>query len=151
MFSPNKILVPTDFSRFSDQALQKAIDIAEQYKSQIHVLHVTRVAQRWPTGYSLNLEVPTIEEYEAASVELAHKLIEEQINKLNGNKTLEIFSKVAGGRPYKEIVTECEKNNIDLIVICSHGRTGIVSQLIGSVALQVAQHAPCHVLIVRGN
>jgi universal stress protein A len=148
MFAPKRILVPTDFSSFSDVALRKAVDIAKQYKSKVFVLNVAAVAQHWPTGYSLNLDVPTIEEYEAASVKLSEQLIEEQIKKVVTDG-VETVTEVRTGIPYQEILAECERKGMDLIVISSHGRTGLMSHLIGSVALKVAQHAKCSVLIVR--
>jgi universal stress protein A len=151
MFAPKRILVPTDFSRYSDEALKKAVDIAKQYGAKVVILHVARVAQHWPTGYALNLDVPTIEDYEAASVKLAQQLIDEQVKRTIGDTDVDMVYEVRSGEPYEEILSECSGKAMDVIVIASHGRTGVLSHLIGSVALKVAQHAKCPVLLVRAN
>jgi universal stress protein A len=151
MFAPKRILVPTDFSSYSDEALKKAVDIAKQYGAKVIILYVVPVAQHWPTGYALNLDVPTIEDYEAASVKLAQQLIDEQVRKAIGDTDVEFMYEVKSGEAYEEILSECVRKAIDVIVIASHGRTGVLSHLIGSVALKVAQHAKCPVLLVRAN
>jgi universal stress protein A len=151
MFAPKRILVPTDFSSYSDEALKKAVDIAKQYGAKVVILHVARVVQHWPTGYALNLDVPTIEDYEAASVKLAQQLIDEQVKRAIGDTDVDMVYEVKSGEPYEEILSECSRKAMDVIVIASHGRTGVLSHLIGSVALKVAQHAKCPVLLVRAN
>ena len=151
MFTPKRILVPTDFSSYSDEALKKAVDIARQYNAKVVILHVARIAPHWPTGYALNLEIPTIEDYEAASVKLAQQLIDEQVKKVVSGNGIDMVYEVKSGEPYEQILSECSSKAMDLIVIASHGRTGVLSHLIGSVALKVAQHAKCPVLLVRAN
>jgi nucleotide-binding universal stress UspA family protein len=150
MFVPKRILVPTDFSSYSDEALRKAVDLGKQCKAKVFILHVARVAQHWPTGYALNLEIPTIEDYEAASIKLAEELIDEQVKRLKLDaEEVDLVYDVKTGEPYEEILSQCTRKGMDLIVIASHGRTGVMSHLIGSVALKVAQHAKCPVLLVR--
>jgi nucleotide-binding universal stress UspA family protein len=67
------------------------------------------------------------------------------------SKDVHIISEVQEGVPYEEIVKEQKAKKVDLIVIASHGRTGLLSHLIGSVAEKVARSATCLVLLVRVN
>jgi universal stress protein A len=149
MFAPKKILVPTDFSKFSDNALKQAYDIAKQFKAKIYLLHVIEVVQTCTVDYCLDdLTVRALDE---KSLAFSEKMIQKQINKVFKSKDVEVISDVKKGTPYEEILKEQKSKKIDLIVIASHGRTGILSHLIGNIAEKVVRGAKCPVMVVRNK
>jgi universal stress protein A len=147
MFSPKKILVPTDFSKFSANALKKAVDIAKQHNSKIYLLHVIGIIQTCAIDYCL--DEATILQLEAKSTDSSKTMMEKQIRKAARDKDIEIVSEVRKGTPYEEILKEQQEKKIDLIVIASHGSTGLLHHLMGSVASKVTKGAKCPVLLVK--
>jgi nucleotide-binding universal stress UspA family protein len=147
MFSPKKILVPTDYSEFSDNALEQALDIAKQHKAKVYLFHVIGLMQQCAVDYCL--DNATVMDLDKKSMKSAKDMMQEQIRKVSGSADVEIISDVRKGSPYEEILKEEKARKIDLIVIGSHGKTGILSHLMGSVAEKVARGAKCPVLIVR--
>ena len=149
MFAPKRILVPTDFSDYSDNALRYAIDIARQYGAKVLLLHVIdENIQQCTFEYCLTDDVMKQIEQES-KIRTAEKFREE-INRLGENTSdVAIESIVKRGIPYDEILREQVEKNIDLIVIASHGRTGISRILIGSVAEKVMREAKCPVMLLR--
>jgi universal stress protein A len=149
MFAPKKILVPTDFSKFSDEALKQAYDIAKQYKSKIYLLHVIEVVQTCAVDYCLDDQ--TIRALDEKSLEFSEDMLQKQIKKVFKSKDVEVISDVKKGTPYEEILKEQQSKKMDLIVIASHGKTGLLSHLIGGVAEKVARGAKCPVMLIRNK
>jgi universal stress protein A len=147
MFAPKQILVPTDFSKYSDKALKEAIDIAKQHGSTIHLLHVNSIVQQCAIDYCMTIEI--LDDLEKQSTDNAQKLIGEEINKFPESKTVTIIPEVKKGTPYEEILKDQMEKNIDLIIIASHGTTGLLHHFIGNVAERVAKGARCPVLLLR--
>jgi universal stress protein A len=147
MFAPKQILVPTDFSTFSDKALKEAIDIAKQHGSTIHLLHVISIVQQCAIDYCMTSEIMV--ELEKQTAETAQKKIKEEIDKLPESKTVTIIPEVKKGTPYEEILKDQTEKNIDLIVIASHGTTGLLHHFMGGVAERVSKGARCPVLLLR--
>jgi universal stress protein A len=147
MFAPKQILVPTDFSMYSDNALKEGIDIAKQHGSTIHLLHVNSIVQQCAVDYCM--ENTIVEELEKQSTETAQKRIKEEIDKFPESKTVTIVPEVKKGTPYEEILKDQMEKNIDLIVIASHGTTGLLHYFMGSVADKVTKGAKCPVLLLR--
>ncbi|MGA3085725.1 MAG: universal stress protein [Thermodesulfobacteriota bacterium] len=148
MFSPKSILVPTDFSEFSDKALQQAIDIAKQFKGKVYLLHVVGIVIQCAVDYCL--DVQTVNEVEQKSINSAKKMAEEQLAKFPDSKLIDISIDIRKGTTYEEILKDEQGKKIDLIVIASHGKTGLRHYLIGSVAEKVVRSAKGPVLLVRG-
>jgi nucleotide-binding universal stress UspA family protein len=132
MFSPKQILVPTDFSEYSVKALKEAIDIARQHGGTIHLLHVISIVQQCAVDYCLDSTVIT--ELEKQSTERAKNMMAEELSKIPESKEVAIVTEVKKGTPYDEILKNQKENNIDLIVIASHGTTGLLYYFMGSVA-----------------
>ncbi len=147
MFAPKNILVPTDFSEYSDKALQEAIDIARQYKGKITLLHVIELVIHCTVDYCLDPQ--TITQVEMESITASKKMIQDQINKFPEAKAVEVITDIRKGAPYEEILKAQEEKKFDLIVIASHGQTGLMRFLVGSVAEKVLRHSKCPVLLVR--
>jgi universal stress protein A len=148
MFKPSRILVPTDFSKFSDTALKSAIDIAKQFNSKIYLLHVIdKGMQQSISDYSMSPEVMV--RFKSDSFKVSHEQLEQEINRISKSKKLDVSFSIKEGTPYDVILKEQQVNKIDLIVIASHGRTGMMKHLIGSVAEKVMRGAKCPVLLVK--
>ncbi len=139
------ILVPLDFSPPARKALQYAISFAEQFDAKITVLNVVE-----PAIY------PTELGYVPVEIESLHKTMHNAAReKLTEMAQKDIPPRFLGetlvrvGTPYHEIVQVAQETKADLIVIATHGYTGIRHVLLGSTAERVVRHAPCPVLTVR--
>lgn len=148
MIQLQRILVPTDFSEFSQRALDHAVGLADAFGSELHVLHVL-------TSPALGLGDATGTAYSKSFAEYEQDLREEAENRL---KELPIQLPEPGGRitratrvgsAFVEIIQYSKSKNIDLIVMGTHGRSGLKHVLLGSVAERIVRKAPCPVLTVR--
>ncbi len=137
-----KILVPFDFSEHSEKALHWAGSIAEKWQAQVLLLHVVPTPTHPPmvTGGFFD-----ITQFETSLREDAERRVRERVAK---EKRQGIESKVVVGVPFLDICRTAEREKVDLIVMGSHGRTGLAHVLIGSVAERVVRHASCPVLVV---
>ena len=147
MFTPKSILVPTDFSEFSDKAILQAADIAEQNNAKIYLLHVVDRMQECAIDYCIPVE--TMMKIQTDSEKEAARKMQEEVSKILKAKKIDVAFDVKTGTPYEEILKEQQERKADLIVIASHGRTGILKSLIGSVAERVMRESKCPVLLVR--
>ena len=147
MFTPKSILVPTDFSEFSDRAVRQAADIAEQNNAKVFLLHVVDKLQQCAIDYCIPME--TMMKVQSDSEKEAAKRMQEEVDKIAKAKKIDVVFDVKSGVPYEEILKEQQERKADLIVIASHGRTGLLKTLIGSVAERVMREAKCPVLLVR--
>lgn len=148
MFAPKNILVPTDFSKYSDAALQKALDIAIQYEAKIHLLHViTENVQQCAVDYCLSAQV--VDQLEKESLKGAKGKLKKEADTIAKKKGVKISFDIKRGVPHVVILNEQMARKIDLIVIASHGKTGILKQLMGSVADKVIKSAKCPVIVVK--
>lgn len=147
MFSPKRILVPTDFSPYSDEALRQAYDLAKQHSAKIYFLHVIPVTH--PCAVDYCFDEKTIAEIGKKAFESSDNTMKEQVKRVIPAGDVEIESYVVEGHPAHEILKEQETKNIDLIVISSHGKTGLIGHLMGSVAEKVARGAKCPVMLIR--
>lgn len=148
MFAPKRILVPTDFSAYSDNALREAVDIAKQNKAKIYLLHVVDDGIRQcAVDYCLDEEA--FQAILKESQKNAIDKLQQEAEKIAGNDNVEIEFETIRGIPYEVILKEEESKNIDLIVIASHGKTGILKNLLGSVVDKVSKRAKSQVLLVK--
>lgn len=148
MLRPTKILVPTDFSEFSDKALRQALDIAKQYNAEVFLFHVIpKDIQRCVADACLGDEV--LQEIEKQMVTRAEQDLRGQLAKFPQAKEVPVTADVGKGTPYEAILKEVDERGIDLIVIASLGRSGIAKFLIGSVARNVLKGAKCPVLLTK--
>jgi nucleotide-binding universal stress UspA family protein len=149
MLKPTKILVPTDFSEYSDKALKQALDIAKQYDAKVFLLHVIEHDMSFILGlypsYSEEL-VQLIKDRPRAEAE---ENLQNQLNRFPQAKEVEIVIKICQGVAYEEILEEAKEKGVDLIVIASLGRTGIAKYLIGGVARNVLRGSRCPVLLTK--
>lgn len=150
MLRPKNILVPTDFSVYSDTALKQALDIARDYHAKVHLLHViSEHAIQTVDEYSIGIEI--VKEVEEKILVQAKNYMQKEVEKYaseSGNG-IEIVPNIRNGVPYEEILKEADEKKIDLIVIASLGKTGIKKYLLGSVVRNVLKGAKCPVLLTK--
>jgi nucleotide-binding universal stress UspA family protein len=147
MVNIQTILVPTDFSKYSDRALQQALELAETFNSKIYLLHVVRS----DADFSI-LETFDDETQQKIQAELNKKWeigFKNQINKFPLGAKIEIIKKVTKGVPYNEILEVQKEIEADLIVISTHGRSGFEDFFFGSTVEKIMRRATCSVLIVK--
>jgi nucleotide-binding universal stress UspA family protein len=140
-----KILVPIDFSEHSKNALQYAVSFAKQFQSELILVYVVEPTI-YPADFSFGqVAVPSIEKElrERGKVEL-DQLVETQIA-----GALPARAMVRTGKPFLEIIDTAVEEEVDLIIIATHGHTGVEHILFGGTAEKVVRKAPCPVLVVR--
>jgi nucleotide-binding universal stress UspA family protein len=136
-----RILVPTDFSRPSEQALVYARTLAQRFGASLHLLHVV--------NRPLLAEGLAAEAFLNESTAMESDMVEVAQQRLRKQAPDAASANVVFGYAAKSIVQHASQLGIDLIVMGSHGRTGIAHILLGSVAEAVVRMAPCPVLTVR--
>jgi nucleotide-binding universal stress UspA family protein len=134
-----KILVATDGSRYSERALDGAVNIAGKCGSSLYVLNVVEINPEF-----MALAPEAVEKMERDSRALLEG-IKDHLSK-KGVKCETIVHE--GEQPYEFIVNEARKHKVDIIVIGTHGRTGLKRLLMGSVAARVIGHTPCPVMVI---
>ncbi|WP_440765888.1 universal stress protein [Natronorubrum sp. DTA7] len=144
-----RILVPTDGSKVAQFAVDSAIDLAEKYGAEVHALYV---ADTEAVAYGLGTEqVDRIQRGDFAGMtelredaEAATGYVLEQAE-AHGLSAVE---RHAGGQPHRMIADYAEDNDIDLVVMGSHGRSGVRRALLGSVTERVLRSTRVPVLVV---
>lgn len=150
MVNINKILYPTDFSKYSLAALPLAMDLAQRYNAKLHFLHVIELEPEifLEGGYIaplLNQSLLNPDARENSAKEQLDKLAAEHCPNMTDN----IIKKVIMGKPFVEIIRYSREENIDLIVMGTHGHSALASMFMGNVTEKVVRKAPCPVLSVR--
>ena len=145
----NRILHATDYSKASARALDEAVALARQNHAELLVLHVIDPVTPYVTGEDIGgaelymkLEETTKQEAETSMKKLMEKL-----------RTLKVNAKslLLRGTSHEQIVKAAKSRRANLIVIGTHGRTGLSKLFMGSVANKVVSTAHCPVLTVRGR
>jgi nucleotide-binding universal stress UspA family protein len=144
MITLKTILVPSDFSECSEEALRYGLELARRFNASLHLLHVVHdpMTQPWAAdGFSM----PLFEVVEAWQKQ-AEARLRAAVPEADRDRVT-IVSAVA--MPYAEILAYAAANDVDLIVMGTHGRSGMSHMLLGSIAERVVRRAPCPVLTVR--
>lgn len=145
--SLNRILVPIDFSAHSEKAIRYATTLADKFDAKLTLLHV--IEDPFITGaWQSQVFVPNIPELLQNLINTAQTHMAEQTKQLAAQGFV-VESSVTTGRPSSAIVEQASEGKFDLIVMGTHGRTGLSQAFLGSVAQRVVQRAPCPVLTVR--
>ena len=147
MIKLDRILVPTDFSDFSKPALTYGCAMAARFDAELHLLHVV------PDPAML---VPEAAAFSVESMEAQTEML-----RIEAMKTLNtlppdgwsdgkpVVREVRVGAAFMEIIDYAREKDIDLIVIGTHGRSGLMHVLMGSVAERIVRKSPCPVLTVK--
>ena len=142
LLTVKSILVPIDFSTHSESALLYAARFAGQFGAKLTLLHVIQ-----PIFAPEAVAVLAMEKDGAAKA--ARKQLEATRTKLGVAPRLVERLLVRIGAPFHEISEAAKSLKVDLVVIATHGHTGLKHVLLGSTAERVVRHAPCPVLVVR--
>lgn len=140
----SKIIAPTDLSELSRAAVRHALETGIEQKAAVIVYHVIDEDADW-FGKDDGLNPASV--LAPQQKERLHEFIKQNFADLIGK--VEIQEVVEAGIPYNKIVKKAEEDNADLIVMSTHGRTGIEQIMLGSVTAKVVARASCPVLSIR--
>ena len=143
MINIKNILCPVDHSDCSKEALKYAVSFAIKDNSKLYLLHVIDIRT---FDESINAMTPQIPD-DKTLAQLKTKLLDCIPEEIRDDMDVEAL--VVQGIPFVEIISTAKKNDVDMIVLGSHGRTGITHMMMGSVSEKVVRKAPCPVLTVR--
>jgi nucleotide-binding universal stress UspA family protein len=144
-----RILVPTDFSESSERALKYAIRLGRPYKAEIVVLHVFHLKEYLALlSQREDVDSGTANQVLEASKNGASEKLEDLIRRMD-DKEVALVPILLIGVPFEEIVRYAAEHRIDLIVMPTHGRTGLAHFLLGSTAERVISHSDCPVVVIR--
>ncbi|HWP81868.1 MAG TPA: universal stress protein [Bacteroidota bacterium] len=141
----NRILVPIDFSEHSKKALKYAIPFARQFTASIDLIYVVEPTI-YPADFSFGqVGFPNVEEElrKRGAMELDSLIKKEIAGRVKARQVIRT------GKPFYEIIQYAREEKMDLIIIATHGHTGVEQILFGSTAEKVVRKAPCPVLVVR--
>lgn len=143
-----RILHPTDFSRASGAAFLKAVALAKEGRAELLLVHVLLPATPFiGDGY---ISPKTYEELEASARRGAQRELAKVVARAQKAKA-RVKAVLLEGVPYDKIARVARSKRADLIVMGTHGRSGLSKFFLGSVAERVIALAPCPVLTVRGK
>jgi nucleotide-binding universal stress UspA family protein len=144
MITLDNILVPSDFSECSDQALRYGLELARKFDAAVHVVHVVQdpATQPWAAeGFAIPL------------VEITEQWLKDAEARLTANipplDRARVTVTALLGSVYPELLRYAQTRDIDLIVIGTHGPDGVSHLLLGSIAEKLVRRSPCPVLTVR--
>ena len=140
-----KVLVPIDFSDYSKSALKYAVNFTKSFNAEIILVYVVEPVI-YPPDFSMGqIAMPSINtEWDDRAKDELQKLAKNEITGVNSVKTI-----IKTGKPFVEIIETAKEENIDLIIIATHGHSGVEHILFGSTAEKVVRKAPCPVLTLR--
>jgi nucleotide-binding universal stress UspA family protein len=144
MMKIKRLLVPTDFSELASPVIDYAREFTESFSAELHLLHVLE-SHITTTQFVMGLTIPERVE-ESSQIAKSHL---EQMFDVEWARKHSIICETAHGVPYVQIIRYAREHEIDLILMGTHGRTGLPHVFIGSVAERVVQHAPCPVLTIH--
>ena len=140
------IVFPTDFSEASAEALQWVQALAADMHAAVHCIYVVEEPQIFGSLEMGAVAIPTVEDLKGFATERLAKFAKEHLQGLG-----KIETAVLQGRPDKEIVAYADAHNATMIVMTTHGYSGVKHVLLGSTTEAVLRHANCPVLSVRAK
>lgn len=149
MLHINTILVPTDFSEGSLHAVRYAVAFAQKFHAKLHLVHVLEI----PPGLTPDALVhPDLEGKMITLQNYLEKLSQEKFVRIQQyieNKGVKSTTVLAHGAPHESIVKTAEAEKADMIIMGTHGRTGLQHFFMGSTAERVVRYAQCPVTVIR--
>ncbi len=143
MINLKKILCPIDHSDGSKEALKYAVSFAMKNEAKLYLLHVIDIRSFDESIDTMAAQIPNDETIKQLKTKLL-ECIPEEIR-----SDMQIEALVVQGIPFAEIISIAKTNKVDMIVMGTHGRTGLAHIMIGSVSEKVVRKAHCPVLTVR--
>lgn len=146
MFKFENILVPTDFSEYSDHSLEYAKSLAKSTGSTLSLMHVIETTLM-PATYGLSSHTRIVDA-QSESEKLAQKKLDDKMGKLAG-EGFSVKTELVHGSAAEKIIEYAKKNKVDAICIATQGSSGLERFLFGSVTEKVLRTAPCPVIAIR--
>jgi len=146
MIEIRNILAPTDFSPHSEVALKYACALAERFGAKLHVLNI--LSEVLPVGPDPMISPILPPEYYTESEAQSREALKDAI-KPEWGKPAAVETAVKWGSPVEVVIEYAKATHADMIVIATHGRTGLSHVLLGSVAERIVREGPCPVLTIR--
>lgn len=145
MINIKKVLFPTDFSENSNYAFDYAVGLAQKLGARIYILHVIHELIDTTGFYIPNISLDQLQkDLEKGAEEMMGMFCGERMGDFKDYEWMNVI-----GLPHIEILNVAKEKGIDMIVMGTHGRTGIDRVFFGSTAEKVLKKAPCPVLTVR--
>ena len=141
-----KILAPTDMSELSSVGVRYALEMAKELTAEVIVYYAVPLSEDWFSGHEKHGPVRSLLADEEAALD---KFLVEKFT--DDMKHVGIRQKAEFGVPHSSIVEMAEAEGADIIVMSTHGRTGLSHMLLGSVTERVVAHAPCPVLAIPSH
>ena len=140
-----KVLVPIDFSDYSKSALKYAAEFAQKFSADMFLVYVVEPVI-YPPDFSMGqIAIPSVN----AEWDIKAK---EELDKLAGSEipdSVKVLTIIKTGKPFIEIIETAAEEDVDIIIIATHGHSGMEHILFGSTAEKVVRKAPCPVLTLR--
>lgn len=146
MAGKNAIVFPTDFSELSTAALPWARRMADQLQADIHVIYVVEEPHIYATLDMGPVPIPSVDELTRSAEKRMANFASTHLKGI-GN----VVTKVLVGRPSEEVVNYAKGKNASLIIMTTHGYSGVKHVLLGSTTEAVLRHATCPVLSIRNT
>ena len=144
-----RILVPTDFSESSERALKYAVRLGTPFKAEVVLLHVFHLKEYLGLlSQREDIDSAIANQVLDASKSGAMEKLEDLVRRVDGKEVV-VLPILLIGVPFEEIVRYAGEHEADLIVMPTHGRTGLAHFLLGSTTERVISHSVCPVLVIR--
>jgi nucleotide-binding universal stress UspA family protein len=141
----DKILTAIDFSPNSEQAFEYALTLAKQFQAELTIMHVINEPVDLRGFYVPHISFEQLEkEIEEGAEKMMEKFCQTRMGDFPNYKTA-----IVSGIPYEEIIRKADENGSSLIVLGTHGRTGLDHIIFGSTAERVVRSSSCPVLTIR--
>jgi universal stress protein A len=146
-----KILAPIDFSEHSMNAMRSAMELAKDVGAEVHLVHVIAPHHHFiPLPLATNVEQSRELAREAAMLEQAEEeLAHLKKDEFGDSKKVTTFAVI--GHPVQKLIDYAKEQSIDLIVMATHGRSGIEHALLGGTTEKIVRNSPCSVLVIRAR
>ena len=138
------ILAPTDFSETANHAVEQAIELSLRYEAELHLLHVVAARDEDSSGAASALR-----DYLKKLEDDAEKSLALKVDVLRGNKVVVQYETVRDTTPFDGISKRVGEVSPELIVMGTHGRTGLSRLLMGSIAEKVLRYLPANLLALN--
>lgn len=148
MLELHHLLAPTDFSEHSTTALRHACGFAEKFGATLHLLHI--LPEIVPIGPDPTLAAVMPPEYYTQTEEQAKQALSKILDPTWG-RPAKVEYHLRWGDAVEGILSHAASHPTDMIILATHGRTGLSHMLLGSVAERIVREAPCPVLTVRSK
>ena len=139
-----RVLVPLDFSEISQKAVPSAAALARAFGAELCLLHVV---ETYPIDYLVGM--PDAKRLNASLEEKGRLRLEREAQRIRTEQGIAVRTEVKWGKPFQVIVRMAKDWPADMVVLTTHGYTGLKHAYLGSTAERVVRHAPCPVLVVR--